>query len=60
MSIHGDSTHPKIDYMNHLLEMCIAFDGFRSNLAHAVSATGTCFGDSQLRVAEFHPLHLLS
>jgi len=31
---HGDSPHPKIGQMNHLLGVCIALDDYRSNLLY--------------------------
>lgn len=43
ISIHGDSPHPKIGQMNHLLEVCIAPDDYRSNLAYLAPPQAPAF-----------------
>lgn len=43
ISIHDDSPHPKIGQMNHLLEVCIAFDDYRSNLAYLAQPQAPAF-----------------
>lgn len=51
-SIHGDSPHPKIAQMSHILEVCTASDDYCNNTFSTV--TGTCLWEGQMSVAAFH------
>lgn len=50
ISIHGDSPHPKIGQMNHLLEVCIALDDYRSIVSYLAQPPAP----GQVRLTEFH------